>query len=110
MFLNFLIDSFEHNELQEDDKNIMAQNQVALIAVCELVNVPISSRDNTSIENNNYDYDNSNNNNNNIPPIIIGTTHLKSSKSRTGERYRYRGVNQILSQINQIYNSFSRGY
>lgn len=36
-------------ELQEDDKNIMAQNQVALIAVCELVHQPISAADNATI-------------------------------------------------------------
>ena len=36
------------------------------------------------------------------PPVIIATTHLKSSRSATGERYRVREVLQALSVIDNI--------
>ena len=87
-------------ELQEDDKNIMAQNQVALIAVCELINKPSSCTDNSSVDyidgRSNINSHNSGDEFSRVPPIIIGTTHLKSSKSRTGERYRYKGILQVF--------------
>ena len=41
------------------------------------------------------------------PPIIISTTHLKSSKTATGERYRLMGVGQILNGISRIYSSYT---
>ena len=88
-------------ELEEDDKNIMAQNQVALIAVCELAQPPKSPTDSDTAGLKSsyslfwanqvsniclgYNLDSST-----APPIIIGTTHLKSSKSPTGERYRQK--------------------
>mmetsp|Transcript_4094 Transcript_4094/g.5658 ORF Transcript_4094/g.5658 Transcript_4094/m.5658 type:complete len:676 (+) Transcript_4094:3-2030(+) len=87
-------------ELQEDNKNIMAQNQVALIAICELVKQPISATNNNT--------SNSTEGFTTAPPIIVGTTHLKSSKSPTGERYRQKGVLQILNAIQNIYFSFAK--
>jgi len=39
------------------------------------------------------------------PPLIIGTTHLKSAKSATGERYRQKGVVQILDTVDRIYKN-----
>lgn len=69
----------EGGEISED--SIRAQNQVALVAICEI-----------------QDYKGS------IPPppVIIATTHLKSSRSATGERYRVREVLQALSVIDNI--------
>ncbi len=33
------------------------------------------------------------------PPLIVCTTHLKSSKTSLGERYRRSGLLQILSTV-----------
>eukprot|EP01035_Chromulina_nebulosa_P021865 gene21865-28304_t len=73
-------------EVKEDDKNIKAQNQVAIIALCKYIGT-----DSTTSP---------------PPPIIIATTHLKSSKTATGERHRQKGISQILKQINYIYDTF----
>lgn len=42
------------------------------------------------------------------PPIIICTTHLKSAKSATGERYRKRGLEEVLASVTTIYNYFTQ--
>lgn len=55
-------------EVLEDDKNIKAQNQVAIIALCMLKDQNSQFRDNELSP----------------PGIIIVTTHLKSSKTATG--------------------------
>ena len=39
--------------------------------------------------------------------MIIATTHLKSSKSASGERYREKGVLQILNDTDRIYQKMS---
>ena len=36
------------------------------------------------------------------PPLIISTTHLKSSKSGTGERYRQKEAKMVLNRINNV--------
>jgi nocturnin len=79
----------EGGEVQEDDKNIKAQNQVAIIAVCLLKNATEYRARNDKP----------------VPGIIIATTHLKSSKTATGERHRALGIRQILDQVNRIYQS-----
>ncbi|RYH02933.1 hypothetical protein EON65_47535 [archaeon] len=88
-------------ELNEDDRNIRAQNQVAIMAVCELL-----GDDSQLIMKYNYDEGTFQS----APPIIIATTHLLSSKSAVGERYRERGINEVLFRIRSVYNSYaSRG-
>lgn len=88
----------DSGELQEDEKSIRAQNQVGLIAVCELVPLtddslaPCSSHGQSATA---------------APPILIGTTHLKSSKTAVGERYRLRAVSQVLTALNTIYNNLA---
>jgi hypothetical protein len=72
----------DSGELIEDDKRIQAQNQVGLIAVCDFIDVDTAT-----------------------PPVIICTTHLKSSKSATGERYRQKGIVQFLDEVDKIYRS-----
>ena len=42
------------------------------------------------------------------PPIIVCTSHLKSVKSATGERYRQRAVVEILKAIDRQYVSLTR--
>eukprot|EP01039_Chlorochromonas_danica_P003759 gene3759-4108_t len=86
-------------ELKEDQQNIMAQNQVALIVVCELLNryqyvlSKPSAFDGSPVFS---------------PPIIIGTTHLKSVKSVLGERHRKRGISQVLGSLSKIATSYVR--
>ena len=92
----------ESGELLEEDKNIMAQNQVALIAICELVDN--STPNSTDIEAQSL----SNNVKVKTPNIIVCTTHLKSSKTNTGERYRQKGITQILESINKINKSLQQ--
>ena len=89
----------DSGELQEDEKSIRAQNQVGLIAVCELVLddscTPCSSHEETSSAKAA------------APPILIGTTHLKSSKTAVGERHRLRAVSQVLTALNTTYNNLA---
>lgn len=85
----------DSGELQEDEKNIRTQNQVGLIAVCELIQSYYNKT-------NNYSFITQ------PPPILIGTTHLKTSKTAVGERYRQRGINQVLGSLNMIYNNLAK--
>ncbi|KAJ1439779.1 Endonuclease/exonuclease/phosphatase [Ochromonadaceae sp. CCMP2298] len=88
----------DSGELQEDEKNIRAQNQVALIAVCVLIDADEGSLSSNSTARSRVA----------PPPIVVGTTHLKSSKSATGERYRQLGINNVLSAIGIIYKNLER--
>lgn len=103
-------------ELVEDDKSIKAQSQVGLIAVCEICNWQPPPSNTTEkrifIPDGYYDQDmqqeeEEERRRNSPPPIIISTTHLKSSKSYTGERYRQKGVMQILNDTDKIYTAMS---
>ena len=112
----------QEGELQEDETAINAQNQVAIIAVLELIN-----HNNNKDSNNNghktkrmegesgrrydplNDYDSlmsdvdiPDTDLDSPPPLVVGTAHLKSSKTSTGERYRQKGILKILAQIQQI--------
>lgn len=69
----------EGGEIEED--LVRAQNQVALVAVCELKGLKGEGKS---------------------PPVIIATTHLKSSRSATGERYRLKEILQVLGVIENI--------
>jgi len=104
-------------ELVEDDKSIKAQSQVGMIAVCEICNW---KEQNNNSGNQKSDENKDLNRNADDsggggsieergppPPIIISTTHLKSSKSYTGERYRQKGVLQILNDTDKIYTAMS---
>lgn len=91
-------------ELIEDDNSIKAQNQVGLIAVCEF-NTDDDGDDGEDGQYNSIYSDRSYVRKSSPPPIILSTTHLKSSKSATGERYRQKGVLQILDEIDRIFRS-----
>ena len=108
----------ENGELIEDDSSIQMQNQVGLIAVCEIITwTPPNEEQNRSVVQKRMEADNDNpysllhqqssNYQDKPPPIIIASTHLKSSKSVTGERYREKGVLQILSDMDKIYQKMS---
>ena len=84
----------QDGELIEDSKNIKLQNQVGLIAICEFVDHLTNDTASTGKSTSNPP-----------PPVIITTTHLKSSKSSTGERYRQKGVLQVLDEVDKIYRS-----
>ena len=81
---------FDDNELmpiqryaqvtEERRKKLRAQNQVAMINVCELQDTFLS----------------------NVPPIVIGTTHLKATKNEKGERFRQREAAQFLDAVDKI--------
>lgn len=91
----------DNGELDEDARKIQALNQVGLIVACELLDQygniltkrsPSSSSSSSSEP---------------APPIIIGTTHLKSLKTELGERFRKRGIEDVLNCIQKIYLSFA---
>ena len=104
-------------ELVEDDKSIKAQSQVGLIAVCEICNYSLPASNTTTVKRiytlDEYDENEIKQEEDermrriSPPPIIISTTHLKSSKSYTGERYRQKGVMQILNDTDKIYTAMS---
>ena len=97
------IATINEGDLVEDDKNILAQNQVGLIAVVEFINLDNDSKSKKSrkgvVDKSIY----KDTNERRPPPLIIGTTHLKSAKSASGERYRQKGVQQILDTVDRIY-------
>ena len=43
-----------------------------------------------------------------LPPLLVATVHLKSSKSATGERYRQKGILQVLNDLARISRSLGR--
>lgn len=61
-------------------KQLRAQNQVAMINVCELQDIFTG----------------------NAPSIVIGTTHLKATKNEEGERFRQREAAQFLDAVDKI--------
>ncbi len=67
----------------DGDTTIKTQNQVAIIAVCELANQAKGS-----------------------PPLIIATTHLKASKTAIGEKFRQKEAQQLLNNVYRIYKSY----
>ena len=79
----------------DDDPQIKAQNQVALILVCELLDTaaglvsgaPADAATTAAALATSP------------PPIIIATTHLKATKNAKGERYRVAEANQLLSAV-----------
>jgi mRNA deadenylase 3'-5' endonuclease subunit Ccr4 len=77
--------SQDEGELQEEDVYIRAQNQVALISALRFVEGQGPST-----------------------PIILGTTHLKSSKSGTGERYRKKEMLQLLDRMLKVRKSYEK--
>lgn len=83
------IAALKEGELQEEDESIKAQNQVGLMALCEFV------------------HSTSHPNENPPPPLIVCTTHLKSAKSYSGERYRQKGLLQILDMVDSLYDALS---
>lgn len=98
----------DSGELQEDDKSILAQNQVALIVVCELLDDKGKLLSKAVDEEDDFDViDEDMEARKAAPPIIVCTTHLKSAKSYIGEKYRQRGMEQVLNSTRQIYQCFS---
>jgi hypothetical protein len=65
---------------EERRDKLRAQNQVALILVAELMDVFAG----------------------NVPPVVIGTTHLKATKSESGERFRQREALQFLDSVTKV--------
>jgi hypothetical protein len=86
-------DSIELDEIDDEDMYIRAQNQVTLMACLEFVGESATRKGEYGTP---------------PPPLIVGTTHLKSSKSGTGERYRQREVKMILDRIDQMRRSYTR--
>jgi nocturnin len=75
----------------DDDKQIKAQNQVALITLCELVTDKNDDNDSKLYIK--------------APPIIIATTHLKAAKNNIGEKIRYLEICQLLASLDNVVNS-----
>ena len=114
------IAKLKEGELDEDETSISQQNQVAIIAVLEFVEYTGGGAGESGVEKVklSIDYDPSQyerlfqdegsdtswavEGNSQPPPLIVGTAHLKSSKTSTGERYRQKGVLKILTEIERI--------
>ena len=75
------------NREREEDQQIRAQNQIALVALCELANAthcPASSA---------------------APQVIICTTHLKATKNLIGEKTRQVEVLQLLAALSELFEA-----
>ena len=115
------IAKLKEGELDEDETSISQQNQVAIIAVLEFVEYTGGGAGESGVEKvkPSIDYDPSQyerlfqdegsdtswavEGNSQPPPLIVGTAStLKSSKTSTGERYRQKGVFEILTEIERI--------
>jgi len=71
----------KYAQVSEERRNkLRAQNQVALILVAELKDVFAGY----------------------VPPIVIGTTHLKATKTEAGERFRQREALQFLDSVSKV--------
>ena len=114
------IAKLKEGELDEDETGISQQNQVAIIAVLEFIEYdqggPGGLRQEKIKPSKEYDpsqYESlfeereedsvwADEDSNQAPPLIVGTAHLKSSKTSTGERYRQKGILKILTEIERI--------
>ena len=114
------IAKLKEGELDEDETSISQQNQVAIIAVLEFIEYcgdepgkhgkektkPSKDYDPSQYESlfeeTEKDRSWASVGSTQPPPIIVGTAHLKSSKTSTGERYRQKGVLKILTEIERI--------
>ena len=109
------IAKLKEGELDEDETSISQQNQVAIIAVLEFIEY--DSKNNERVVKpkvynpDQYEslFEESSTNGlwreegrNQAPPLIVGTAHLKSSKTSTGERYRQKALLKILTEIERI--------
>jgi len=70
---------------KEEDRQIKAQNQIALVVLCDLVGT--SATETTP------------------PQIILCTTHLKATKNIIGERTRLLEVQQLLGCVQRLYSA-----
>ncbi len=78
----------DEGDLNEEDIYIRAQNQVALIAVLEFI--PNQRQKDSRVQLKDP------------PLLIVSTTHLKSSRSATAERYRQKEINVVLDRMEQV--------
>jgi nocturnin len=70
---------------KEEDRQVRAQNQVALVALCDL-----SGEENDQQQR---------------QQLIICTTHLKATKNIVGERTRNLEVTQLLSSVQSLFSA-----
>ena len=78
---------YDEDDEDDEDVYIKAQNQVALIGVYNFIGESGKRRGELGQF---------------PPPLIVSTTHLKSSKSGTGERYRQREAKIVLNRISNV--------
>lgn len=91
--------NLEGGEIIEDEESLKLQNQVGLIAVCEFICGRSTWGEEGGAGNATKKIS--------PPPLIICTTHLKASKTSTGERYRQKGVQQILEEVDKIHRTLA---
>eukprot|EP01035_Chromulina_nebulosa_P019583 gene19583-25486_t len=91
--LTFTLSQADINEesTRDEDKQIRVQNQVALIAICELMIDALQSETDSP-----------------PPQLVIATTHLKAMKTVVGEKYRVREVLQLLDAVTRVINSLQQ--
>lgn len=130
------ITKLSEGELQEESvgTNLRAQNQIGIIAVLEFVSnstttrhaapSPSSAAAEAAVEAASASAANSNSrwyypegsvgDGNSLPPprlpppLLVSTVHLKSAKTATGERYRQKGILQVLNDLTRISTVLSR--
>ena len=73
---------------RESTVPLRTQNQVAIIALCEILLPPDSSTSKPAL-------------------LLVATTHLKASKSLTGERCRAMEMRQLLETVDRTRNAIS---
>ena len=78
----------DEGDLNEEDIYIRAQNQVALIAVMEFI--PNKKQKDARLQLKDP------------PLLIVSTTHLKSSRTATAERYRQKEITVVLDRMEQV--------
>ena len=77
---------------KDEDRQVRAQNQVALVALCELVGPAEQQQQQLQQPS--------------IPTqIIVCTTHLKATKNIVGERTRLLEVNQLLGSVQRLFTA-----
>ena len=131
------ITKLSEGELQEESvgTNLRAQNQIGIIAVLEFVSnsttasapVPSSAAAEAAVEAASAASASATNSDsrwyypegaagegNSLPPprppppLLVSTVHLKSAKTATGERYRQKGILQVLNDLTRISTVLSR--
>lgn len=90
-------------ETKEEDRQTRPQNQVALVALCEVVSAAVPA---SGTPLSRYSQRPQSDTVKRSAPFILSTTHLKASKNSEGEQLRLKETQQLLAAVDRCYINY----